>query len=123
MAEDGDPAPRSTGRCEGLRASILVRTRDGAELLHHAHHVPVGPALHDLALRAAVYGYPGPGKLSVGGLNAHERAPVSPHGRETRGYHISFGQLDVDGVVEVGEGLAELFGEGLHRLHSVQIAG
>jgi hypothetical protein len=25
--------------------------------------------------------------------------------------------------VEVGEGLAELFGEGLHRLHSVKIAG
>ena len=31
--EPSDPGPRSTGCCEGLRASILVRTGDFAELL------------------------------------------------------------------------------------------
>ena len=28
----------------------LSRRVDGAQLLHHAHHVPVGPAFYDLAL-------------------------------------------------------------------------
>ena len=31
--EPSDPGPWSTGCCEGLRASILVRTGDCAELL------------------------------------------------------------------------------------------
>jgi hypothetical protein len=100
-----------------------VTLGDGAQLLHHAHHVPVSPALYDLALRDAVDGYPGPGQFSVRRLDTHESTPVGPHRREAGGHHVCFGQLNVDRVVEVGEGLAELFGEGLHRLHSVKIAG
>src|SRR5215211_8082920 len=90
-AEASDSAPRSTGCCEGLSASILVRTRDGAELLHHAHHVPIGPALHDLALRDAVDGYPGPTEFSVRRLHTHERTPVGPHRSEACGHHVCFG--------------------------------
>ena len=55
--------PRPSGRQGGtkvLRSLSLPRIGDGAQLLHHAHHVPVSPALDDPALGNAVDGFPGP---------------------------------------------------------------
>src|SRR3712207_8473453 len=64
----------------------LTRRGDDAQLLHHAHHVPVGPALDDPALRDAVDAYPRPSESSVRRLHAHERAPVRPPGGEAGGH-------------------------------------
>src|SRR5215212_10265545 len=64
-----------------------------------------------------------PAEFLVRRLHAHERAPVGPLRGETGGHHLALSDLDVDRVVEVREGLAELGREGLHRLEPVQITG
>ena len=92
-------------------------------MLHHAHHIPVGPALHYLAPGDAVDSYPGPYEFPVRGLDAHKRAPVRPHRCEAGDYKFTFGDLDVDRVMEVREGTAKFLREGLHRLDTMEFTG
>ena len=109
--------------CRARFFGVLSRCHHDTELLHHAHHVPLGPALHDLAPGDAVDGYPGPHEFVVRGLHTHKGAPVRAHLRIAGDHRVTFGNLDVDLVAEVGKDPAKLRPEGLHRLNAMEITG
>src|SRR5918992_350728 len=92
-------SPRKSGRFSGL-SRLWYR----AELLHHAEHVHLHPALHDLALQHPVYGMTYELDPLAGRAYSLELAQMRTQKHEPVGHLLPFGDLLHVGASVVREG-------------------
>src|SRR5215218_3304620 len=87
-----------------LGLGLLLRGRDGTDLLHQAQGVPVLPLLDDLALFDAMDSDPSDGHLIASGGYAHQFASVGALCPPTANNLVPFGYVLLERYAQVGDG-------------------
>src|SRR5215211_7693207 len=92
-----------------LILGLLLRSRNNAQLLHHAQLVHVVPTFHHFALLGEPEdAYPRNHHLIASGSDASELALVGAASLPTGNDLVPFGYLILDNTMKIGEGLTEL---------------
>src|SRR5215213_7977003 len=92
-----------------LILGLLLRSRNNAQLLHHAQLVHVVPTFHHFALLGEQEdAYPRNHHLIASGSDASELALVGAASPPTGNDLVPFGYLILDDAMKIGEGLTEL---------------
>src|SRR5215203_3084003 len=92
-----------------LILGLLLRSRNNAQLLHHAQLVHVVPTFHHFALLGEPEdAYPRNHHLIASGSDASELALVGAASLPTGNDLVPFGYLILDNAMKIGEGLTEL---------------
>src|SRR5215204_287586 len=100
-----------------LILGLLLRSRNNAQLLHHAQLVHVVPTFHHFALLGEPEdAYPRNHHLIASGSDASELALVGAASLPTGNDLVPFGYLILDNAMKIGEGLTELAHESLDVL-------
>src|SRR5215210_9227474 len=87
-----------------LGLGLLLRGRDGTDLLHQAQGIPVLPLLDDLALFDAMDSYPSDGHLIARGSDAHQFALVGTLCPPTANNLLPLSYIVLQRYAQVGEG-------------------
>ena len=82
----------------------LPQLGDNAELLQYAQKIPACPALDKLASSDAIYGDPGHRHLLTRRRDASKFTQVGASGGHAIDHLISFGDLILNGEMEIGKG-------------------
>ena len=83
----------------------LLRFFHHAQLLKHSKHIPIYPALDDLAVCDAIDRHAAPTGSPPCGGNAHDLGPVRAAGNELSRDQISFRDLCYNAILEIGKRL------------------
>src|SRR5215207_771696 len=87
-----------------LGLGLLLRGRDGSDLLHQAQSIPVLPLLHDLAGFNTMDSDPSDSHLIARGSDAHQFALVRTLCPPTADNLVPFGYIVLERYVQIGEG-------------------
>src|SRR5215210_798090 len=87
-----------------LGLGLLLRGRDGTDLLHQAQGIPVLPLLHDLALFDAMDSEPSNGHLIARGSDAHQFALVRSLCPPTANNLLPLSYIVLERYAQVGDG-------------------
>src|SRR5215211_7135803 len=87
-----------------LGLGLLLRGRDGTDLLHQTQGIPVLPLLHDLALFDAMDSDPSDSHLIARGSNAHQFALVRTLCPPTANNLLPLSYIVLQRYAQVGEG-------------------
>src|ERR687890_2538782 len=87
-----------------LGLGLLLRGRDGTDLLHQAQGIPVLPLLDDLAVFDAMDSEPSNGHLIARGSDAHQFALVGTLCPPTANNLVSLSYIVLQRYAQIGEG-------------------
>src|SRR5829696_2741910 len=92
------------GYRHSLGLGLLLRGRDGTDLLHQAQGIPVLPLLHDLAVFDAMDSYPSDGHLIARGSDTHQFALVRTLRPPTANNLLPLSYILLQRYAQVGHG-------------------